>query len=189
MKNTAEHILEIAQSMVRNRGYSAFSYADIAQQIGIRKASIHYHFPSKDDLMTELVKRYREIIKRKCLYIEQQDTPQKQLREFVALYKDGLQNNRICLCGMLAADFVVLNARTQEEIKTFFSETELWLAKLLQRGCEAGVWQCNRSIEIEAKAILSMLQGAQLLSRVAEDSVRAFEQITESFLKDKLKNG
>ncbi|VEP11384.1 TetR family transcriptional regulator [Hyella patelloides LEGE 07179] len=188
-QNTAQQILDTAQSMVRNRGYSAFSYADIAKQIGIRKASIHYHFPSKDDLVKELVKRYREILSRKCFQIEQQEiTPQEQLREFVNLYRDGLQENQICLCGMLTADFVVLNSEIQAELQTFFAATESWLAKLLQRGIEAKAWQCVQSVEFEAKTIIAMLQGSQLLARAADNSVEAFDLITEGFLKEKLGN-
>ena len=186
-QNTAQQILDVAQSMVRNRGYSAFSYADIAKQIGIRKASIHYHFPSKDDLVRELVKRYREVLERKCFQIEQQKTtPQEQLKAFVNLYRDGLQDNQICLCGMLTADFVVLNSEIQGELQSFFSLTESWLARLLQRGCEAKAWECDRSFELEAKAIIAMLQGAQLLARAAENSSEAFDRITEGLLKNKL---
>ena len=189
-QKTAQQILDVAQSMVRNRGYSAFSYADIAKEVGIRKASIHYHFPSKDDLVKELVKRYQELFSRKCQIIEQQSiTPQEQLREFVNLYRDGLQNNQMCLCGMLAADFYVLNPHIQAELNNFFCVTESWLAKLLQRGNESGVWKCTQSLEWEAKSIIAMLQGTQLLARTADNSVEAFDQITEAFLKEKLGKG
>lgn len=187
-QNTAQQILDVAQSMVRNRGYSAFSYADIAKEIGIRKASIHYHFPSKDNLVKELVKRYREILSHKCEIIEQQPiTPLEQLRAFVNLYRDGLQANQMCLCGMLTADFFVLNSSIQEELKTFFSVTEAWLAQLLKHGSEAGIWKCTQSVELEAKTMISMLQGAQLLARTADNSLEAFDQITEAFLKQKLR--
>lgn len=188
-QNTAQQILDVAQSMVRNRGYSAFSYADIAQSIGIRKASIHYHFPSKDDLVKELVKRYREILERKCLHIEQQEiTPQEQMREFVNLYRDGLQEHQICLCGMLTADFEVLNSEIQAELKTFFSVTESWLTRLLKRGSEAKAWQGTQSFEREAKSIIAMLQGAQLLARAADNSCAAFDKLTGEFLKNKIVN-
>ncbi|NEO22346.1 MULTISPECIES: TetR/AcrR family transcriptional regulator [unclassified Moorena] len=186
-QKTAQQILDVAQSMVRNRGYSAFSYADISKEIGIRKASIHYHFPSKDDLVKELVKRYQKNLARKCFEIEQQETtPQAQLREFVNLYRDGLQDNKICLCGMLTADLSVLNSEIKAEIRSFFSVTESWVARLLHRGCETEDWQCSKSVEVEAKMLLSMLQGAQLLARVAEDSSAAFDQITGACLEEKL---
>lgn len=188
-QNTASKILDTAQSMVRNRGYSAFSYADIAEQVGIRKASIHYHFPSKDDLVKALVKRYRDTLFRKCQAIAQQETsPYEQLEAFVNLYRDSLQNNQICLCAMLTADFSVLNSETKDELKAFFSVAESWLSELLKRGSEAKAWQCTQSYESEAKSIIAMLQGAQLMARAAEDSVKAFDQITEGFLKNKLKN-
>lgn len=186
-QNTAQQILDVAQSMVRHRGYSAFSYADIAQQIGIRKASIHYHFPSKEDLVKSLVIRYRDTLVRKCQAIaKQESTPQEQLKQFVSLYRDGLAERQICLCGMLTADFVVLNPEIQAELQTFFVLTESWLAQLLQRGSEAKAWQCNQSFASEAKSIIAMLQGAQLLARVADDSGATFDRVTGEFLQDKL---
>lgn len=188
-QNTAKQILDTAQSMVCNRGYSAFSYADIAKQVGIRKASIHYHFPSKDDLVRELVKRYREVLERKCQGIEQQNiTPQKQLEQFVNLYRDGLQDNQICLCGMLTADFAVLNSEIQTELQTFFSVTESWLARLLKRGIEAKVWNLTQSVESEAKIIIAVLQGTQILARASDNSVETFNAILESFLQKNFGN-
>lgn len=186
-QNTAQQILDVAQSMVRNRGYSAFSYADIAKAIGIRKASIHYHFPSKEDLVHELVKRYRNALERKCQTIEQQEiTPPEQLEKFVSLYRDGLQENKICLCGMLTADFVVLKPEIQAELKTFFASAESWLTRLLKRGSETNAWQCSQSFESEAKSIIAMLQGAQLLARAADNSAETFDQLAKEFLKDKI---
>ncbi|NEP25636.1 TetR family transcriptional regulator C-terminal domain-containing protein, partial [Moorena sp. SIO3I6] len=132
-------------------------------------------------------KRYQKNLARKCFEIEQQETtPQAQLREFVNLYRDGLQDNKICLCGMLTADLSVLNSEIKAEIRSFFSVTESWVARLLHRGCETEDWQCSKSVEVEAKMLLSMLQGAQLLARVAEDSSAAFDQITGACLEEKL---
>jgi len=175
---TAQQILDVAQDMVRSRGYSAFSYADISEQIGIRKASIHYHFPSKDELVRKLVQHYREAFSRKCDRIAQSlASPQQQLMQFVNLYRDGLKQGQICLCAMLTADFAVLPQAVQEEVRAFFHQTEAWLALLLKCGCEANVWQCYPSVEVEAKGLIALLQGAQLLARTAEDSTAAFEQI------------
>ena len=186
-QNTNQLILDVAQSMVRNRGYSAFSYADIAKEVGIRKASIHYHFPSKDDLVKQLVIRYRENLARQCLHIEQQNiTPQEQMRKFVNLYRDGLQTNQMCLCGMLTADFFVLNPEIQAELKNFFQVTESWLAKLLKRGSEEKVWKESNSVDLEAKTIVAMLQGAQLVARASDNCVDVFDEIIEESLQDKL---
>lgn len=184
---TAQQILDVAQDMVRSRGYSAFSYADISEQIGIRKASIHYHFPSKEELVRKLVQHYREALSRKCDRIAQSlASPQQQLMQFVNLYRDGLKQGQICLCAMLTADFAVLPQAVQEEVRAFFHQTEAWLALLLKCGCEANVWQCYPSVEVEAKGLIALLQGAQLLARTAEDSTAAFEQIIIPILSGKL---
>ena len=184
--NTAQHILDVAQAMVRNRGYSAFSYADIAKQVGIRKASIHYHFPSKDELVRELVKRYREAIARKCDRIAQSTTRLDQkIIQFANLYRDSLEDDQICLCNMLSADFAVLPQPVQVEIQAFFQEAEAWLTALLQQGCDANLWDCRPSVEQEARGLIAMLQGAQLLVRSSVDAKAAFEAVIYPLLKAK----
>ena len=188
--NTAKHILDVAQNIVRNRGYSAFSYADISKQVGIRKASIHYHFPSKDELVKALVKRYREGMARTCALIAKSAaSPDQKMIQFANLYRDGLEHNQICLCSMLAADFAVLPQSVQEEIQTFFRETEAWLTTLLQQGCDAQLWDCQPSAAQEAKGLIAMLQGAQLLARSSANSAATFEQVVYPLLATKFSNG
>ena len=188
MENTtAKNILDVAQEMVRNRGYSAFIYADISKQVGIRKASIHYHFPSKDELVRTLVKQYREGMARQCAWISQSDaSPDQQVLQFANLYRDGLEHQKICLCAMLAADFAVLPQAVREEIQAFFRETEDWLATLLQQGCDAHLWDCQPSAEQEAKGLIAMLQGAQLLARSSTNGTKTFEQVVYPLLAAKL---
>ena len=182
--NTAKRILDVAQDMVRNRGYSAFSYADISTQVGIRKASIHYHFPSKDELVRALVKRYREGMVKACDRIAQSAISlDQQIIQFANLYRDGLENGQICLCAMLAADFEVLPEAVHKEIQIFFCDTEAWLTTLLQQGCDTSVWDCQP--EQEAKGLIAMLQGAQLLARSSANSIATFEQIVYPLLQSK----
>ena len=181
--NTAKRILDVAQDMVRNRGYSAFSYADISKQVGIRKASIHYHFPSKDELVRELVKRYREGMMKACDRIAQSTTsPDQQIIQFANLYRNGLEEHQICLCAMLAADFEVLPQPIRDEIQLFFSGTEAWLTTLLQRGCDEELWNCQPSVAQEAKGLMAMLQGAQLLARSSANGTATFEQLVYPLL-------
>ncbi|NET10739.1 MAG: TetR/AcrR family transcriptional regulator, partial [Symploca sp. SIO2B6] len=172
-----------AQEMVRNRGYSAFSYADISKEVGIRKASIHYHFPSKDELVKVLVTRYREGMARSCELITRSGAPlDEQMHHFVDLYRQGLESEQICLCAMLAADFAVLPEAVQDEIRVFFQATEGWLTTLLQQGCDKELWTCQPSAEQEAKGLIAMIQGAQLLARSSADSTATFEQVVYPLL-------
>jgi TetR/AcrR family transcriptional repressor of nem operon len=188
--NTATKILDVAQDMVCNRGYSAFSYADISKQVGIRKASIHYHFPAKDELVRALVKRYREGMARQCNLIAKSNTsPDQQLIQFADLYRNGLKQDHICMCSMLSADFAVLPGYVQDEIQAFFRETEAWLTQLLQQGQDTQLWHCQPSVEQEAKGLIALLQGAQLLARSAQDSTEAFSQVVYSLLAAKFSKG
>ena len=185
-KNTAQDILDVARDMVRNRGYSAFSYADISERVGIRKASIHYHFASKEELVRALVEQYRDMTGRACARISQSgETLDRQLMQFANLYREGLKHDQICLCAMLAADFAVLPQSIHDEVQAFFRQMEAWLTSLLQAGVDAGIWKCEPSAEQESKGLIAMLQGAQLLARPAADSCSAFEQVVYPMLQSK----
>ena len=183
---TATKILDVAQVMVRNRGYSAFSYADISKEVGIRKASIHYHFASKDDLVRSLVQLYRANMSRDCDWISRNTEHLGiQLMQFADLYRDGLDTNQICLCAMLSADFAVLPESTQEEIQGFFQETETWLTDLLQTGSDNKLWDCLPSAQAEAKGLIALLQGSQLIARSSANPVETFDNIVRPLLAAK----
>ncbi|HIK14015.1 MAG TPA: TetR/AcrR family transcriptional regulator [Leptolyngbyaceae cyanobacterium M33_DOE_097] len=180
---TAEQILDVAQDLVRRLGYSAFSYADISDQIGIRKASIHYHFPAKDELVKALVQRYRVLFQQQRQQIEQATSdPEQQLLRFAQLYQVGLQNNQLCLCNMLTADFAVLPDAIRQELKAFFAENETWLAKVLSKWILSGTAYSQVPVEVLAAQLLATLQGAQLLARASDASEERFSQIMTSFL-------
>ena len=183
MNETAQHILDVAQDLVRSRGYSAFSYADISKQVGIRKASIHYHFPSKEELGKELVKRYRTAFQQKLKAIEQSESdPQKQLQLFVGLYRSGLSACQMCLCGMLSAEIEVLPDSVREEVRAFLSVAQNWLTNVLAAGEAAGCLQPRIAPATEASLLLATVQGAQLIARTAADSLATFDGIAKPLL-------
>lgn len=180
---TTQQILDVAQHLVRTKGYSGFSYADISEQVGIRKASIHYHFPCKEDLARELVRRYRETIRLQLHQIEQsQADPQEQLVRFCRLYRNGLSQDQLCLCGMMSADLALLPETVQEEVNAFFTETEAWLTRLLQQGAETGSFRLRITPASEAALLLATLQGTQLIARAATDSEATFDRIIDALL-------
>ena len=67
--DTKTALLDLAERAVRSRGYDGFSYADLARAQGIRKASIHYHFPTKADLSQNLMARYHTRFEKQLLRI------------------------------------------------------------------------------------------------------------------------
>jgi len=180
MKETAQQILDVAQDLVRSRGYSAFSFADISERVGIRKASIHYHFFSKEELTKELVNRYRTTFQQKLKQIDLSNSnPQVKLRQFLLLYRQGLNQCQMCLCGILSAEMAVLPASVQAEVRMFFSETQTWLKDLMQVGESMGCLQPRLSSEHEASLFLASVQGAQLIARAAEESELTFDRIAD----------
>ena len=171
---SAGQILDAAQQMVQTGGYHAFSYADIAAVVGLRKASIHYHYPGKADLGKALVVRYRETLGRKRTLIEQLagDSDQR-LAWYAQVFRDMLRDGgRLCLCGALAAEWADLPDAVRQEVRAFFAENEVWLAGVLEAGREEGVFRFEGRAEVQAQAFLAALQGAMLLARSHHDPAR-----------------
>src|ERR1700733_14155224 len=140
----ATAILDVAEQLAQTRGYNGFSYADIALQLGVTKASLHYHFPSKAELGRALIERYETVFGTALEAIDQQaEEPYKKLQRYVGLYSSVLSNDRMCLCGMLAAEYATLPAPMQERLKLFFNANERWLTAGL--GALEGVMLVDRS--------------------------------------------
>src|SRR5688572_13631198 len=125
---TAEKILDVAERLAQTRGFNGFSYADIAAELSVTKASLHYHFPSKAALGRELIVRYQLVFRQALEMIDQEAADaRKKLQRYVALYDTVIRNDRMCLCGMLAAEYATLPSTMQEELRRFFDVNERWL--------------------------------------------------------------
>lgn len=171
---TAHRILDIAQRLVQLRGFNAFSFTDIAKELGLKDASIHYHYPNKAALGQAVVKRYREHFAAQLSAIGQGALgPAGQLERYVQLYRDVVaQDGRICLCGMLASELLTLPEEVQAEVRAFFAESEAWLTPVFERGRQEGDLVFAGSADVEAQAFLAALEGAMLLARSHGDATR-----------------
>src|SRR5215510_10195148 len=136
--DTSQRILDIAERLVQTRGFNGFSYADIAQTLRVTKASLHYHFPAKADLGQRLIERYEKNFLGALEAIDAgaKGAPEK-LRRYAAIYEDVLKDNRMCLCGMLAAEFGTLPKSMRDEMRHYFDTNEAWLAGVVQEGKKA----------------------------------------------------
>jgi TetR/AcrR family transcriptional repressor of nem operon len=169
----ATAILDVAEELAQTRGYNGFSYADIALKLGVTKASLHYHFPSKAELGRALIERYRHLFGAALEAIDQQiQDPRKKLRRYVDLYNSVLSNERMCLCGMLAAEFATLPAPMQDGLKLFFDANERWLTTVLDEGRRAGMLSFKESANERARVLLGALEGAMLVARSYGDPLR-----------------
>jgi len=181
--NTIDQILDTAQRLVQTVGFNAFSYADIAAEVGIRKASIHYHFPNKADLGQALVSRYTRAFSEALAAIDAQAQSEgERLRKFTELYKAGpMQEFRVCLGVMYSTDYVTLPEPVQAELSRYFAVNLNWLEQVLSRGAEEGALSYKGSAKMQAHQFLAALQGAQLQARSFKD-IGIFDAIAEGLL-------
>ncbi len=169
----ARAVLDVAERLAQTRGYNGFSYANIAAQLGVTKASLHYHFPSKAELGRALIDRYRADFSAALKAIAQNESdPRAKLHRYAALYESVLRNERMCLCGMLAAEYATLPSPMQKGLTTFFDENERWLKAVLEDGLRSGVFRFGDSTSKRARVLLGALEGAMLVARSYGDPRR-----------------
>jgi len=180
--NTAQRILDVAERLVQTQGFNGFSYADIAAELKTTKASLHYHFPTKAVLGTELIARYSRNFQTALEAIDKRESdPLQRLRDYAALYARVLEKDRMCLCGMLASDYSTLPKPMREEVRRFFDENEAWLARLLDEGRKARKLRFTGPAEEEARALIGAFEGAMLIARSYDDPSR-FESVANRVL-------
>jgi len=170
--DTAEQILDLAETLIQTRGYSAFSYQDIADSLGIRKASIHYHFASKAELGVAVVDRYIERFGAALVSIAE-DEKQSSLAMLDFYVQPYLQfastPDRVCLSGALAGEMMALPLEVRARVDHFFRTHQLWLTKILKRGVARGEFRLAAPAPKVARFIFGALQGALLVKRTTGD--------------------
>jgi TetR/AcrR family transcriptional regulator, transcriptional repressor for nem operon len=180
----ARAILDSAEALAQTRGYNGFSYADVAAQLGVTKASLHYHFRSKAELGRALIERYHVAFSESLDSISREtDEPCRKLERYVALYDAVLQNNRMCLCGMLAAEYATLPAPMQTQLHLFFDANERWLTAVLEEGRRVGRFGFKEGTNERARLLLGALEGAMLIARSYGDP-RRFVVAASALLAD-----
>ena len=180
--DTATRILDSAESLVQVRGFNGFSYADVAAELAVTKASLHYHFPGKAELGRALIARYASRFNAALAEIDAGagDAPAK-LSAYARLYADVLRDRRMCLCGMLAAEYQTLPEPMRAAVLGFFDENEAWVERVLADGRDEGTLAFAGDPREAARLIVSALEGAMLVARPYGD-VERFEVAAERLL-------
>jgi TetR/AcrR family transcriptional repressor of nem operon len=184
--DTAQRILDIAARLVQTRGFNGFSYADVAAELGVTKASLHYHFPTKAELGRKLIERYEQGFVAALERIER-DTGDAfaRLRRYAKIYAGVLSNDQMCLCGMLAAEHGTLPEAMRRVLKHYFDVNERWLAGVLEQGRSQGQLQFDgASLEV-ARMLVGALEGAMMLARSWGERAR-FDRSAERMLNELL---
>lgn len=185
--DTREKLLHAAEQQVRRKGVDGFSYSDLSAEVGIRKASIHYHFPAKSDLLTALMARYAtQVMMELEGYVRAMDRPDQQLSAFVDLYRAALQEGAsLCLCIAFIVSRDGLAPETRQEITQYRRAVEHWLRlRFEQAHTDQSLPGGFGAPRYEAAAALALVEGAQLSARMTGDPTR-FDIATQAF-RDRL---
>lgn len=172
MSDTRTSILDAAEYAVRERGLDGFSYADLSEKVGIRKASIHHHFAAKDDLALAIMHRYAERHFTALADISSQTlTAGKSLAHFIARYRGGYEDNfLLCLCVAFSLSPKSLSQDLLLKIADFQAKNIAWLVEKFEQARFDGSVLNVRDAKTEAFACLALLEGAQILARTANES-------------------
>ncbi|PRY04557.1 TetR/AcrR family transcriptional regulator [Paraburkholderia sp. BL25I1N1] len=177
--DTKQRILSTARRMVQARGYNALSFREIAKEVGIKSAGVHHHFPTKGDLGAALARQYtEEAVALLDDLLETFENEQQTLERYASVFRSALvQDNRMCLCGIMAAEHHDLPDEVRLEVDRFTEVNVDWLCKILSFRDDARDAQL---IKRQALAIFASIEGAQLVARgrgdvsVFDDTVRAY---------------
>ncbi|MCL6285784.1 TetR/AcrR family transcriptional regulator [Ruegeria sp. 2012CJ41-6] len=177
---TKTELMDAAEQQVRHKGADGFSYSDLSRLVGIRKASIHYHFPAKADLLTAIMARYAKRVMT-ALDSYAQDLPGagRQLAAFIAFYRDALQDGTaLCLCVAYAVSQDGLSEGTHREISQFRQQVRSWLEETFARAQAEGSVRDLTNAACEAAAAHALVEGAQIAARISGDAA-TFDAATQ----------
>jgi TetR/AcrR family transcriptional repressor of nem operon len=163
-----------AEALVREGGYNAFSFREIAKIVGIKSASVHYHFPTKEDLGAAVARYYTDKLfdslgEPEDLIADKKDP----IEAFIAVFKHALINDKkMCLCGMLGAEIEGLPKAVAAETRAFFERCIDWLTRAYQENHPVG------AATKKAQQTLSLLEGALITSNTLKD-IAVFDNAVE----------
>jgi AcrR family transcriptional regulator len=178
--------MDLAETLIQENGFNGFSYAHIAKALEVKNAAIHYHFPTKEELVCAVIQRYRD---RFQLWIHNSRIknlpPREKLDWFFSIYTNTrADNGKVCLAGSLETEFHSLPDSLREQTEALTRELLTWLQATLQEGREAGVFHFGGDPASKAALILSSLQGGLQLARAL--GTDKFHAVVEQHKQDLL---
>lgn len=164
---TKHALLNVAEDLVRTKGMDAVSFGDLAKALGIRNASVHYHFPTKADLALALIRQYAA---RFLDALPEEGTSAERLGQYLDHYRDALaEGQQMCLCVSLSGSRHGLDDTVLAELSSFHAASLTWLGTVFTQADEDGLITGVKDAAAEAHQCLALVEGAQLLARAEGD--------------------
>lgn len=173
--DTAQRLIDVAMELIQTRGFSAISYQDLADRLGIRKASIHYHFPSKTDLGVAALRAYVGGFEAALAAIDANPrlSCAKRFDQYCEPFRAlAATPDKVCMCGALASELFALPEEMRPFIKAFFAMHERWLTALVKHGTKSGEFHRIAAPDKAAHTIFSALQGSLIVRRTVGEPAR-----------------
>lgn len=181
--STRESIILLAEKLVKEKGFNAFSFHDIAATIGIKTASIHYHFPTKADLGVAVLEQQKT-----RLYQMQESVQDKgvlaKLEAFFSIYNNLPRENMVCMVGSLATDFNAIDPKVQENLSEFADLVLQWLTDILQEGKRENIFHFTTPAKVKAVQIASSMVGVVQLQRLVNEDDNFFKKVKDNIIKE-----
>lgn len=166
-ETTRDQIVQLAQRLLQERGCNAFSYRDLAEQIGIKTSSIHYYFPRKEDLLLAAIQAYHAQWRVNIATIDATLPASAQLHALLQRRRRAFRDTeRVCLGGALAADLASLSQAVRAEVQAYYRSNEDWLTRVLLLGAQDGSLAYTGDAKLAAQALFAALQGGLFGARL-----------------------
>jgi TetR/AcrR family transcriptional repressor of nem operon len=182
--DTRTALLKHAEFLIRTQGYSAFSYADLSESIGISKASIHHHFPAKEDLARALFASSRARFEQDVQRIEASySSAIRRLRAYGELFLASFENGMLPFCCAVSVEKATLPASVCHEVREYFQLQIKWLISVIDAGKTTGELPHASSSEEVALSLLSALEGGSVIGWALHDRgpiLLAFDRVLEA---------
>ncbi|MGJ1227330.1 TetR/AcrR family transcriptional regulator [Sphingobacterium siyangense] len=185
--NTKERIIDTAANMLSNNGFNAFSFHDIAKDIGIKTSSIHYYFPTKPDLIVEII-RYSQSTQTALFESISKNLPIEKLSILIDFYIDLANKGKMCPIVSISSDMNDIDHNVKVEVRKFYDFLSAWLASVLEEGMKENQFLSEQNPKNKSIEILNILAMMPILSRLGKGP-ESFERIKQSIIENLLNKG
>ena len=181
MTATRDAIIALSDRFIRDKGFNGFSFYDLSKEIGIKTASIHYHFPTKADLGAATIKSQIEGLEELKKKLSDK-SPFQKLDGFFEIYDRAKSENRVCLVGSLATDFNTVDVKVREELKQLSVRILDWLTEVLEEGKAKGKFFYDVPSRTKALMIITNMLGIVQVMRLTGS--QDYEAVKKGIVKE-----
>lgn len=179
---TKDQIVETANALLVERGYNAFSYKNISEQIGIKTSSIHYHFPTKADLGVAIIQRHVAALDQ-TIARTSNETPITRLNKLFLYYQRLANDGKVCIVGAITSEITTLEEPVRAALLAFSNRVIDWTTSILEDGIDQQSFKSIANPRLKAKHIISSLMALVQIARIENDD-QSFSEVTQLILDD-----